>query len=465
MLIVTLSYSINAQLTIDSTSVVNTCLDCDSIGIVPLPSSYGSLYIAVSGGVSPYLFSLTGMHSANTTPLITNSISGITNFYNSLCQDTFSLLISDANGNSISYNFSTIPPPSPTLSIDSVSVKADSTNTPDSGVIELHVTTNADSVFYLIQDVGNTLNLGTNGGWQNSTVFDSLPGGYFYKVFVDIYPKIVPSCGNGIDTGSSVFQIYVPLACENDGFVDFGFYPACVGEQVAFQDFSYPGSGQGNTIVSWSWDFGDGNLSFGTIGINTYTQPGTYMVSLLITTSHGCTFMQTYPVNIEPLPSPFFTFTQNGTGQYTFSDQSTITTGTITGWLWDFGDGNTSTSQNPVHQYATTGVYNVCLTSYSAFGCEETICQNVDYSGTVGQRELSNRNDLVIFPNPAKDYLMINAGSTVINEINIMDYQGKIVKTITSHANKIVVENLPKGLYFVKIETDEEVFDLKFVKE
>lgn len=462
VLIFSLSYSINAQLTIDSTKVVNTCLDCDSVGIVPLPNSYGSLYIAVSGGVSPYSYSLTGLHSANTTPLNTTSISGATSFYNSLCQDTFSLLISDFNGASITYNFTTVPPLSPTLSIDSVSVQADSTNNPDSGVIELHVTTNADSVFYLIQDMTNMLNLGSNGGWQDSTVFDSLPGGYYYKVFVDIYPKIIPSCGNGIDTGTSVFQIYVPLACENDGFVYINVYPECVGNPVFYTEFSNLGSGVNNTITQWDWDFGDGTFGGGPTGIHTYPQAGNYMVQLQITTSHGCMFFAAYPVDIYPLPTSAFTYSYNGGGQYTFSDQSTIISGTVNSWLWDFGDGNTSTLQNPVYQYTIPGNYTACLTSYSDFGCEDVFCQNIDFTTGINQIE-SLKNEIVIFPNPTKDYISIL--NIDFDEIKILDLTGKVIKSFDGSNRKKYVGDLPEGLYFIKVKNDAGEIGMKFIKE
>lgn len=462
VLIVTISVVAKSQIVIDSTAVINTCLDCDSIGVVPLPNAYGSLYIEVSGGVSPYTFSLTGLHNANTSPLVTSSASGITNFYNSLCQDTFALVISDDIGASTIYNFTTVPPLPPTLSIDSVTVLADSTNNPNSGVIDLHVTTNADSVFYLIQDIGNTLNLGTIGGWQDSTLFDSLPGGYYYKVFVDIYPKISPSCGNGIDSGTSVFQIYVPLACENDGFADFGFFPACVGDAVAFPDFSNPGSGQGNNIISWDWDFGDGNFSSGPLGVNTYTQAGVYLVSLQVTTSHGCVFINAYPVNIEPLPTTSFNYTNNGSGQCLFTDQSTINTGVIASWLWDFGDGNTSSMQNPTHQYTSSGQYSVCLTTTSNFGCVDSTCQSIDF--VVGINSVNNLNKIKIFPNPADDYITINNKDYAVNKIEIIDFIGKTIQIIYPESNTINIENLERGIYFIKIVGNDLSISQKFIK-
>ena len=53
----------------------------------------------------------------------------------------------------------------------------------------------------------------------------------------------------------------------------------------------------------------------------------------------------------------------------------------VTSWLWNFGDGHTSTSQNPSHTYAHHGVYNVCLTIHDAHGCSNTWCYHISVNG------------------------------------------------------------------------------------
>jgi PKD repeat protein len=52
-----------------------------------------------------------------------------------------------------------------------------------------------------------------------------------------------------------------------------------------------------------------------------------------------------------------------------FTDQSTDPTGTINKWRWDFGDGSTSTLQNPSHTFTAPGFYNIGLTITSTTGC------------------------------------------------------------------------------------------------
>ncbi|MBK9450818.1 MAG: PKD domain-containing protein [Bacteroidetes bacterium] len=63
-----------------------------------------------------------------------------------------------------------------------------------------------------------------------------------------------------------------------------------------------------------------------------------------------------------------------------FGDAST-SGHSITSWLWDFGDGHTSTAQNPTHTFAHHGVYNVCLTIHDSHGCSHTSCHHITVNG------------------------------------------------------------------------------------
>ncbi|MBL4735621.1 MAG: PKD domain-containing protein, partial [Flavobacteriales bacterium] len=83
---------------------------------------------------------------------------------------------------------------------------------------------------------------------------------------------------------------------------------------------------------------------------------------------------------IPAIPVANFSHTDNGSGGYTFTDQSS---NTPTTWLWDFGDGNTSAAQNPAYQYAADGTYTVCLTIFNASGAD-TVCSTVVVTGVTG---------------------------------------------------------------------------------
>lgn len=67
-----------------------------------------------------------------------------------------------------------------------------------------------------------------------------------------------------------------------------------------------------------------------------------------------------------------------------FTDLSSTTTGNVNSWLWDFGNGGTSTSQYPSFTYGATGVYSVCLTISTTQGCTSTYCDSVYVGGGGG---------------------------------------------------------------------------------
>ncbi|MCH8187867.1 MAG: S8 family serine peptidase [Proteobacteria bacterium] len=76
-------------------------------------------------------------------------------------------------------------------------------------------------------------------------------------------------------------------------------------------------------------------------------------------------------------PTAGFSFMSSGLTA-SFTDESSDSDGTVTGWSWDFGDGNTSNEHSPYHIYSDTGIYNVCLIATSIDSiCSETLCYDV----------------------------------------------------------------------------------------
>ncbi|WP_292546836.1 PKD domain-containing protein [Methanoregula sp.] len=132
------------------------------------------------------------------------------------------------------------------------------------------------------------------------------------------------------------------------------------------------------TDNSWHWDFGDGTTSTEQNPSHIYNAGGTYTVNLTITSGSGGINTLVKTKYISAYSPPTAAFTSNTVAgksplSVTFTDQST---GAPTSWLWDFGDGTTSTSQNPTHPYSTTGsdtvTYTVNLTATNAAGSNIT---------------------------------------------------------------------------------------------
>ena len=121
--------------------------------------------------------------------------------------------------------------------------------------------------------------------------------------------------------------------------------------------------------TSWSWDFGENEHTLQN-PVHSYQQPGTYNVTLTATNAMGSTpVTKSIPVTVsEPVrPEANFSYqpTESNKTQIEFTDTSS---NAPSSWLWSFGDGTTSTEQNPVHQYSTGGVYSVRLTVTNANG-------------------------------------------------------------------------------------------------
>jgi gliding motility-associated-like protein len=127
--------------------------------------------------------------------------------------------------------------------------------------------------------------------------------------------------------------------------------------------------------VSWQWSFGDGGTSTLQNPSHTYTSYGTFDVQLIATNATGCsdTLRRTAYVNIIRPVISFPGLPQQGCIPYGVNFTSSIVTqDVVTSYLWNFGDGNTSTAATPSHTYTAQGTYNVTLTITTATGCTET---------------------------------------------------------------------------------------------
>jgi len=154
--------------------------------------------------------------------------------------------------------------------------------------------------------------------------------------------------------------------------------------QMVFQ----PVSNSGLINPVWFWDFGDGNTGFGATATHTYAQPGGYVVCLtLVDSLSGCVATSCDSIWVQGTPTSScdaqFSWFPDSTGgnSVIFLNQSTNGPGYL--YFWDFGDGNTASTQHPFHTYAQPGTYTVCLAIYDTVGgCSDTTCEIVSVSGS-----------------------------------------------------------------------------------
>ncbi len=133
-------------------------------------------------------------------------------------------------------------------------------------------------------------------------------------------------------------------------------------------DFTDTSTDSDGTIVSHSWDFGDGADSAEQSPTHTYQEPGTYNVSLTVSDDAGASSMSSRQVEVtdatQPNTPPEASFTASCTDlSCSFVNTSIDSDGDPLTYWWDFGDGTNSTATHPSHEYTAAGTYTVTLTA------------------------------------------------------------------------------------------------------
>ena len=198
--------------------------------------------------------------------------------------------------------------------------------------------------------------------------------------------------------------------------------------------------------------------SFFSVGIS----PVTYTATDSSGNSANCSFM----VTVNP-PAPVtaaFSFSQSGNLQYSFSNQSSSGASVVG---WEFGDGNTSTLDNPVHTYAAGGTYTVCLTV--ADSCtQDTNCQTLLVT-TAASPEA--QTVVALYPNPNDGEFNIQwRGETIYPlTITILDalgrevYQKAGVTPVQGEPIRVSRQGLTSGNYQLRVEQEGQQWDLRLL--
>jgi len=114
--------------------------------------------------------------------------------------------------------------------------------------------------------------------------------------------------------------------------------------------------------LDWTWDLGDGNVSYEQDVTHTYTQPGNYTVNLTLENGEGGMYNSTTTISVLVLRADFITSGSAQPNKTVIFNDTSVGVYSIVNWTWDFGDGNISYDRNTSHTYTETGEYNVTLT-------------------------------------------------------------------------------------------------------
>jgi hypothetical protein len=214
---------------------------------------------------------------------------------------------------------------------------------------------------------------------------------------------------------------------------------------------------------SYEWNYGDSQTWTNSVnGSHTYTTAGTYNVKLAsemlgyYTTCHDTMTMSltvmpqvasgfTYDATMEPMIS----FMESATGEMSY--------------LWDFGDGNTSSLPNPTHTYANTGNYTVTLT-VSGF-CGTNMTTQVVNITTTGIQDATGNFDVNAFYNSDASLLNVTLPASSNATVEVYNIVGKLIYTesaINAASKSISLNGLSAGTYVVRVKTANGIGAAKF---
>jgi len=240
------------------------------------------------------------------------------------------------------------------------------------------------------QSTGSGLTYQWNLGNGNNSTAQNPSASYINPGTYTVTLTVTGAGGTDTEVKTAFITVFTPPTPAISASQNTGCFPFAVN----FTDISTLGD---SPVATWSWDFGDGGTSTSQNPTHTYTTSGTFGVTLLLVDANGCASNQTFPGFITSNSNrPFAAFDANPQVgcippvDVTFANLSFGGTGPLS-YLWDFGDGNTSTATAPVHPYGVEGVFDVSLTVTDQLGCATTaavddyitIVENVDIDFSV----------------------------------------------------------------------------------
>jgi|GEM_PF-988174 len=228
------------------------------------------------------------------------------------------------------------------------------------------------------------------------------------------------------------------------------------GDQTVCDDVTLDAGNPGSTYL-WS----DGSTS------QTLTVTASGQYSVVVTDANGCTDSSSAEITVNESANADFTFSYVGTTDVQFTNASTGTAPLT--YSWDFGDGNTSTAQNPLHTYSANGTYVATLTVTNVCGSSTTTVELVNVSVEDDLFETM----IDVYPNPNQGQFVVKGTSVNSEELSISVYNlhGQIVyerdlsQVRNGFEHNVDISQYTKGAYFVKVVSDGKVAYKKIIVE
>lgn len=190
----------------------------------------------------------------------------------------------------------------------------------------------------------------------------------------------------------------------------------------------------------WTFPGGDPSTSTAINPVVTFAEPGTYEVELEVSNDNTSASTSVSIQVVEP-PVPAFNVS---TDQLTITLQNTSTN--ASSFVWNFGDGNTSTEENPIYTYTTPGTYELSLNASNEF-CAVAIAQTITVVVT-STEEITNAR-IRVFPNPAQTILHIENWTK--EPIFLYNLQGQLVQSWMVPSPQLELKNIARGSYIIAL--------------
>jgi len=202
--------------------------------------------------------------------------------------------------------------------------------------------------------------------------------------------------------------------------------------EVSFSGLS--SSDSDGSIISYIWDFKDGNTGTGETVNHTFSTIGSYNVELTVTDDKGATDSTTKTINVtetlnQPPTASIAADPTSGVAPLEISfngSNSSDSDGTIVSYAWDFKDGDTGTGETVNHTFSTIGSYNVELIVTDDKGATGSITKEIEViSGTLAGGIISSNTTWTIANSP---YIIINEDLQIAQGVTLSILEGVIVK-------------------------------------